>query len=97
MNSMLSMYGRPTVIFDVTDKTHREWAHAFMKTRSWRGCPVQFALPVGDDNVYTMIMRLLTTYYIQKEFGPLPKDEYDHALDQALSLSPKIAWRKSNK
>jgi hypothetical protein len=97
MNSMLSMYGRPTVIFDVSDKTHREWAHTFMKNRTWSGCPVQFALPVGEDNVYTMMMRLLTGYYIQKEFGELPKDDYDRALADALKHSPKIVWRKHNK
>jgi hypothetical protein len=97
MNSMLSMYGRPTVIFDAHDKVHREWAHTFMKTRSWQGCPVQFALPMGDDNVYGMIMRQLTAYYIGREFGALPKDEYDMALEAARRQSPQIVWRKNNK
>jgi hypothetical protein len=52
---------------------------------------------MGDDNVYVMIMRQLTAYYIGREFGALPLDEYDLALEAARRQSPQIVWRKSNK
>lgn len=90
MNSMLSLYGRPTVIFDVRNKEHRKMAHQFLIKRSWSGCPVQFALPIGEDNVYSMIMRLMTAYYAQKEFGPIPKHESDIMRESIVANAPQV-------
>lgn len=97
MNSMLNMYGRPTVMFDVKNKQHRQWAWEFMKRRSWGGCPVRFALPIGEDNVYTMSMRLMTRHYAQKEFGELPINEHDQWQEQLVASAPQVVWRKENR
>jgi hypothetical protein len=97
MNSMLSMYSRPTVVFDVTNKQHRQWAHRFMTARSWSGCPVQFALPHSEDNVYTMLMRQLTRHYIQKEFGALPQDEHEDHIARIVAESPQLILKERNR
>ncbi len=68
MNLVMDTLVRPTVLFDPTDSEHRAWALAFLETRSWNGCPVMFALPKSEPNVYTMITRELSLYYLQKEF-----------------------------
>ena len=94
MSSMLNLYGRPTVVFDVNNKEHRRMAHEFLKTRSWGSCPVRFCLPIGEDNVYTMVMRLMTEYYAQKEFGPIPKHESEILREQIVAKAPQIVWRK---
>lgn len=94
MNSVLSLYSRPTVVFDVKNKQHRRMAYEFLRTRSWRDCPVQFALPIGEDNVYTMIMRLMTEYYIQREFGRLKQDEFELWREKIVANSPQIVWSK---
>jgi hypothetical protein len=41
--SKIFVYRRPTVIFDPDDRNHRLWLVNFMRTGSWRGCPVTFA------------------------------------------------------
>jgi len=97
MNSMLRLHVRPTVMFDVKNKEHRRMAHNFLKNRSWKDCPVQFSLPIGEDNVYTMMMRLMTEYYTQKEFGPLPKQDFDYVREQLVANAPQIVWRQENR
>lgn len=94
MNSMLSLYGRPVVMFDVNNKEHRRMAHKFLCERSWGECPVRFALPIGEDNVYSMIMRLLTQYYSAKEFGPIPKHESDIMRESIVANAPQVVWTK---
>ena len=94
MSSMLRLYSRPTVVFDVRLKEHRRMAHQFLTTRSWRDCPVQFALPIGEDNVYTMIMRLMTEYYTQREFGPIPLHESERRRENIVANAPQIRWAK---
>lgn len=94
MPGMLNLYGRPMVVFDVQNKEHRRMAHHFLKTRTWRDCPVQFALPIGEDNVYTMIMRLMTEFYTQREFGPLPVDEMEYRRKEIVANAPQIVWSK---
>lgn len=97
MSTMLKLYTRPTVIFDVKNKEHRKMAHQFLTRRSWTNCPVQFALPIGEDNVYTMIMRLMTEYYSQKEFGPLPRQDTDYLREQIVVNAPQVVWRKDRR
>ena len=82
MNSILRTKQRPTILFDVTDQQHRKWAYDFIKHRTWRDCPVMFALPHSEDNVYSMLMRLMTEYYADKEFGVAqkPQDAKVHKL-----------------
>lgn len=95
MNSMLSLYGRPVVMFNVHNKEHRRMAHRFLVDRSWGGCPVRFALPIGEDNVFSMIMRLLTEYYSAKEFGAIPQHDSDKLRDQIVANAPQVEWRRS--
>lgn len=97
MNSMLSLYGRPVVMFDVENKEHRRMAHQFLVQRSWGNCPVRFALPIGEDNVHSMVMRLLTQYYSAKEFGPIPKDDMDIMRDMIVASAPQVVWRKESR
>ncbi len=82
MNSVLKTHTRPTILFDVTDPQHRKWAYDFIKHRTWRDCPVMFALPHSEDNVYSMLMRMMTEYYAEKEFGVAqkPQDATVHKL-----------------
>lgn len=94
MSSLLNLHSRPTVVFDVTSKEHRAHAYNFLKARSWKDCPVQFALPMGEDNMYTMIMRQLCQYYVQKEFGELPVDEHDEQIAKIGHLAPRIVLKK---
>jgi len=95
MNSMLSLYGRPVVMFDVKNKEHRRMAHRFLVERSWGGCPVRFALPIGEGNVYSMVMRLLTQYYSAKEFGPIPQDDSDRWREDLVANTPQVEWRRA--
>lgn len=97
MSSILHLYGRPTVVFDVNNKEHRRMAHQFLVERSWGGCPVRFCLPIGEDNVYSMIMRLLTQYYSAKEFGPIPKHETEYLREQIVANAPQVVWRKERR
>ncbi len=82
MNTVLRTKIRPTVIFDVKDPQHRKWAYDFIKHRTWRDCPVMFALPQSEDNVYNMLMRLMSEYYSEMEFGVAqkPQDAKIHKL-----------------
>jgi hypothetical protein len=71
MNTVMQTKMRPTVLFDPKNSQHREWALQFLEQRSWQGCPVMFALPQSEPNVYTMITRELSLYYLQQEFRTL--------------------------
>ena len=68
MNTVMLTKMRPTVLFDVQNTQHREWALNFLENRSWRDCPVMFALPQSEPSVYTMITRELALYYLGQEF-----------------------------
>jgi hypothetical protein len=68
MNTVMMTKLRPTVLFDPQNKQHREWAYLFLENKSWRDCPVMFALPQSEPSVYTMITRELSLYYLQQEF-----------------------------
>jgi hypothetical protein len=91
---MLGMYSRPVVMFDVLNKEHRRMAHRFLVNRSWGDCPVRFALPIGEDNVYSMIMRLMVQYYSAKEFGPIPKTDHDMLRDKIVADAPHYVCNK---
>ena len=69
MNTVMLTRMRPTVLFDVNNVQHREWAYKFLETKTWSGCPVMFALPQSEPSVYTMITRELSQYYTRMEFA----------------------------
>lgn len=69
MNSVLNTRVRPTVVFNVRNSEHRRYAWQFMRTHTWRDCPVIFALPNGEPSVSTLIARELSEYYADLEFS----------------------------
>ncbi len=69
--SKLSYYGRPWVVFDASNKEHREWFAQFQVRRSWGSCPVRFILNEGSGNLITQIQRELVDYYVKEEFNEL--------------------------
>ena len=78
--SMLDCYMRPTVMFDVNDQQHREWATEFIRTQSWAKCPVKFAIS-GDATGYGLVAQIgleLSKYYSDIEFP------------QAIRLNTKV-------
>jgi hypothetical protein len=89
-NNFLGVYARPLVLFDPESKDHRRWAWQFFRDRSWKNCPVRFALPDGEDNVCTMIERLLMCYYSQREFGTIPQTDRERHYSNHLKQNPKI-------
>jgi hypothetical protein len=64
---------RPWVLFDPSNNDHRAYFSAFLKTRSWSNCPVQWV--IGDDSkdVVHYISKILLDHYIQAEFNPKNK------------------------
>ena len=66
--SILNIRLRPWVLFDVKNPKHREWFFEFVKTRSWRHCPVRFVAGDEDCNLIGWIQREMVLYYADKEF-----------------------------
>jgi hypothetical protein len=87
-NNLLGVYARPLVLFDVENKDHRKWAWRFFKDSSWKNCPVRFALPDGEDNVCSLIQRLLLAYYSQKEFGRIKPTDREQNYRRHVKNSP---------
>lgn len=87
-NNLLGVYSRPLVLFDVENKDHRKWAWQFFKDSSWKNCPVRFALPDGEDNVCSLIQRILLAYYSQKEFGRIKPTDREQNYRKHVKNSP---------
>jgi hypothetical protein len=73
--SKLALYGRPYTVFDPSNKDHRQYYHKFVHTGTWGGCPVRFVVPEDHGDLVTMIQRALIGYYVNKEFGPVVKEQ----------------------
>lgn len=58
---------RPIVLFDPSNKLHRQWVTGFMETGSWRDCPVRFAVEEDHGNLLGMIQRKLILWYANQE------------------------------
>lgn len=67
---LLNKNMRPLVVFDETNKEHRELLKKFMETNSWSHSPYRFELPEEDSQnlAYTMQKRVLM-FFLEKEFG----------------------------
>jgi len=75
--SRLALYGRPYVIFDATNREHRQWFADFNKSGAWSKCPVRFVVDDDHGDLITMIQRHLIQYYVDREFAKdrvRPKD-----------------------
>lgn len=66
--SKLVFYGRPFVLFDPSNKEHRQCYYQFLETGTWGRCPYRFIVPDDQGNLITMIQRKLITYYVNREF-----------------------------
>ena len=66
--SKLVFYGRPFVLFDASNKEHRQFYYQFIETGTWGRCPYRFIVPDDQGNLITMIQRKLITYYVNREF-----------------------------
>lgn len=64
----LTTNSRPQVVFDPTNKDHRKWAADFIRTNSWRGCPVRFLVSDNSLAIPNVMQRQLVQYYTNKEF-----------------------------
>ena len=67
--SRLALYGRPYVIFDATNREHRQWFANFNKSGAWGNCPVRFVVDDDHGDLITMIQRSLIQFYVDKEFA----------------------------
>jgi hypothetical protein len=65
--SKLALYTRPMVVFDPSNKLHRQYVTAFMTTGSWKGCPVRFAVNEDHGNLIGHIQRELILWYTEQE------------------------------
>lgn len=90
MNTLLGVFNRPVVLFDPANKDHRRWAWQFFRDRSWKGCPVRFALPDGEDNVCSMIERMMMSHYIQREFGSIEPTDREVVYSRHLKSNPPL-------
>ena len=66
--SRLALYGRPYVVFDATNREHRQWFANFNKSGAWGTCPVRFVVDDDHGDLITMIQRHLIQFYVDKEF-----------------------------
>ena len=65
--SKLGLYIRPIVLFDPSNKHHRQWATKFIETGHWHNCPVRFAVNDDHGNLIAHIQRELILWYSQQE------------------------------
>lgn len=66
----MSLQQRPWAIFDPADKRHRAYFDKFLKTQSWRDCPVQWMIADDSKDVVHYISKILLAYYTSNEFKP---------------------------
>ena len=69
---LLDRSQRQMVVFNPANKEHRNHYAEFLKNKSWGKCPVRFETNEGDaanNNLAYTMQRLLTEYYISKEFA----------------------------
>ncbi len=60
---------RPLEHFNPDNAGHRQHYANFLVNNTWGTCPIRFTVD-GSDNVAHAMQRLLTEYYINKEFFP---------------------------
>jgi hypothetical protein len=65
----MSVRQRPWTAFDPANKDHRQYFNEFLKTRSWRNCPVQWIIGDDSQDVVHYIHKVLINYYTSSEFS----------------------------
>ena len=71
--SQLQLHGRPFVVFNAKDRSHRKWFADFNASRKWGNCPVRFVLNDAHGDLITQIQRELIQFYVDKEFKTVVK------------------------
>lgn len=67
MRTILDLHHRPLVLFDPTNKDHRQYVADFVSTGTWAACPVVFFAP-EEANTKAYVIESLADYYLSKEF-----------------------------
>ena len=74
---ILDRISRPVVVFDPSNKEHREHYATYVKTKTWGKSPVRFVIddPTGasNTNIAYSIQRLISEYYVLQEFPEFQK------------------------
>jgi hypothetical protein len=65
--SKLGLHVRPVVLFDPSNKLHRQWVTKFIADGTWGGCPVRFAVADDHGNLLGHLQRELILWYAQQE------------------------------
>jgi len=68
MNTLL-LNCRPGMVFDATNKEHRNAYYHFLKYSTWGRSPYQFILEPGFEDIPTLCRHRLCEYYVSKEFA----------------------------
>jgi len=95
--SILHAYARPWAVFDVKKAEHRLLYARFLKTRSWKNCPVQFVLDPDYSDITSMIENKLSAYYLAKETGLKIKEKpYQVVREKSTENTEEISWAQLN-
>ena len=67
---ILDLYVRPIELFNPANRQHRAHYARFLREDSWGSCPVRFMVDgeQSNNNLAFAMQRMLTEYYIQREF-----------------------------
>ena len=71
---ILNLKLRPTVLFDVTNRKHREDYAKFLATGSWGHCRVRYELDEPCGELSGAIQRKMLEYYTEREFKVIHED-----------------------
>ena len=71
----LNLFRKPTIAFDVNNRQHRNDYAVFMKTGSWKHCPVHYEIADVAGEVQSVVQRRLLEYYSSKEFAKVWLDK----------------------
>jgi len=80
---------RPWAMFDPADRTHRAYFAKFLKTQSWKDCPVQWIILDDSRDVVHHIGKILLEHYTSIEFKPKKKQ-----VVAKKPLKPEIKLKK---
>jgi len=81
---------RPWAQFDPANKSHRSYFNEFLKTRSWKNCPVQWTIGDDSQDVVHYINKVLLNYYTALEFT----SKKSKTVVKKQQNSPKVADKK---
>jgi hypothetical protein len=92
----MSLHQRPWTTFDPANKDHRAYFTAFLKTRSWKECPVQWIIGDDSQDIVHYISKVLLAYYTTAEFAPKrPRNVVKKPQNSTKTTDKKIVRLKS--